>query len=517
MAYRYLIYRTDITYLGTITRESAINNPSVNEASLYSDFIKPEVQPIYFWRVVGITVIPNTDANITAWTANLISLVQNINGAINLGTGTTIYTGVIQNKINLKSLKGIGGLHITNNANEIILSASTVSTNNKFSFGNIVTKDNVYPITNSTSIDSQFGSKFFRYIRDYYDDYNKFLFDIHVENENDFIGQQFSTKNNMVAFLNAKLINHGGQVNNYIINCYGKESSAFPTINKVYGMNFFYSVLKGRHNYKKKIKEFHSGGYNNYQQNNDFVTAAWDFYMGGGFIQPAKYINGAKGIWFTQTQNNIYGLLHSGNTIAFGGVSGDRKVYNLSTLTFESQGNNSMTVIDSFFAGLQFGGSFQVFGRQIYDYQYYDNYSYIKIYKLIGKNSLNQNIVALLIKPVGQDIFRLNYVPNIGNLDLYAIYYEGDNDHQPFVKRLTNADRHNDIVGDISFTINKTDWCIEPQAASSGIRKHIGRSKMKNFRFFFGDAYGNISSFSPEISPFILENDAKLMTLISKI
>jgi hypothetical protein len=261
----------------------------------------------------------------------------------------------------------------------------------------------------------------------------------------------------------------------------------------------------------------HSGGYNNYQQNNDFVTAAWDFYMTNGFMQPAMYIDGAKGMWFTQTQNNIYGLLHSGNTINFNGISGDRTVYNLSTLNFENSNGEKMTVVDSIFVGLQFGGSFQVFGRQIYDYQYYDNYSYIKIYKLVGKNSLNQNIIALLIKPVGQDIFRLNYVPNIGNLDLYAIYYEGDNDHQPFIKRLTNADRHNDIVGDISFTINKTDWCIEPQTASSGIRKHIGRDRMKKFRFFFGDAYGNISSFSPEITPIIFENDAKMMTLISKI
>jgi hypothetical protein len=83
MAYRYLIYRTDVTYLGTITRESAINNPGVNEASLHSNFLNPKVQPLYLWRVVGSTVIPNTDANIAAWTAHLVPPTQYLTGATN--------------------------------------------------------------------------------------------------------------------------------------------------------------------------------------------------------------------------------------------------------------------------------------------------------------------------------------------------------------------------------------------------------------------------------------------------
>jgi hypothetical protein len=516
MAYKYLIYRTDIAYLGTVVRESRINNPGVNEASLYSDFIYPAVQPIFFWRVVGITVIPNTNENITAWSMHLVPPTVVITGATNLGTGTTIYTGISHDKLDLRSLKGVGGISISNNANEIILSAST---DNKFSFGNIVAKNLSYPVTNGTSIDSPFGNKFFKYIQQYYDDYSKFLFDIYVDNENNFVGQQFPTKNDMVAFLNANLINHSGQVNNYIINCYAKESPALPTINKIYGMNFFYSVLKGRHNYKRKIREFYSGGYVNYLHNNDLVVAAWDFYMGGGFIQPPNYENGARGMWLTQTQSNIYGLLYSGDTIDFtSGIGGNRMAYNLITSKFEAQGTTTMTVVDSFFIGLQAGTrDFQIFGRKIKDNIYYQPYSFIKIYKLVGKNAINEDIVALLIKPVGQDTFRLNYIPNINNKDLYAIYYEGDNDHQPLVKRLTNAVRHNDIVGDVSFLIAKTDWCVIPQLASGEIIKHIGRSRMKKIRFFFGDAQGNISSFSPEITPFIFVNGAKMITLISKI
>jgi len=69
MASRYLIYSTGTTYSSTIVRESAINNPGVNEASHLTDFIIPEIQPLYLWRVDNVitptAVIPNTDSNIS--------------------------------------------------------------------------------------------------------------------------------------------------------------------------------------------------------------------------------------------------------------------------------------------------------------------------------------------------------------------------------------------------------------------------------------------------------------------
>ena len=62
MAFRYLIYSTGTTYADTIIRESATDNPGANEASLFSDFIIPEIQPLYLWRVTGSTdVVPNID------------------------------------------------------------------------------------------------------------------------------------------------------------------------------------------------------------------------------------------------------------------------------------------------------------------------------------------------------------------------------------------------------------------------------------------------------------------------
>jgi len=69
MALRYLIYSTGTTFSNTIVRESATNNPGANEASFHTDFIIPEIQPLYLWRVDTspnpTDVIPNTDSNIS--------------------------------------------------------------------------------------------------------------------------------------------------------------------------------------------------------------------------------------------------------------------------------------------------------------------------------------------------------------------------------------------------------------------------------------------------------------------
>jgi len=73
MAFRYLIYSTGTTYSGTILRESASSGTTSGEKAYYTDFVIPEIQPLYLWQVDNVTtptdVIPNTDANINAYLA----------------------------------------------------------------------------------------------------------------------------------------------------------------------------------------------------------------------------------------------------------------------------------------------------------------------------------------------------------------------------------------------------------------------------------------------------------------
>ena len=68
MAYRYLIYRTD--FGNTIVRESPTDNSSGGtEQAFWTDFIIPEIQPLYLWRITDALndVEPNTDENINDW------------------------------------------------------------------------------------------------------------------------------------------------------------------------------------------------------------------------------------------------------------------------------------------------------------------------------------------------------------------------------------------------------------------------------------------------------------------
>ena len=88
---RFLIYSTGTTFAETIVRESATDNPGAFEASLDSDFVIPEIQPLYLWRVTGGTdVVPNTEANITAYLdATALPLQPEDDASVGFVTGIT--------------------------------------------------------------------------------------------------------------------------------------------------------------------------------------------------------------------------------------------------------------------------------------------------------------------------------------------------------------------------------------------------------------------------------------------
>ena len=68
MAFRYLIYRTD--FGNTVVRDNPTSGTTTGgtESELLTDFVIPEIQPLYLWRITGGTdVVPNTDQNINDW------------------------------------------------------------------------------------------------------------------------------------------------------------------------------------------------------------------------------------------------------------------------------------------------------------------------------------------------------------------------------------------------------------------------------------------------------------------
>lgn len=98
MAYRYLIYSTGTTYATTITRESATNTAGPGESYSYSNYVIPEIQPFYLWRITGNThaedPVPNTDANIAAY-ENAVTPPPTPNDLVTYGQ----LTGFTGNKI----------------------------------------------------------------------------------------------------------------------------------------------------------------------------------------------------------------------------------------------------------------------------------------------------------------------------------------------------------------------------------------------------------------------------------
>ncbi len=148
MEYRYLIYRTDFD--NTIVRESPTSGTTgVNEAELYTDFIIPEIQPLYFWRVEGgITVEPNTETNIDDYEES-IALPHQPKDLITYGetTGLTdtkidkISGGVVGN---IPTIASDGSLADTGlNAADIIVSGSGL-TRTEFNEFTGVTLPNIY-------------------------------------------------------------------------------------------------------------------------------------------------------------------------------------------------------------------------------------------------------------------------------------------------------------------------------------------------------------------------------------
>jgi hypothetical protein len=168
MALRYVIYSTGTTFAGTIFAESiTLPAPSAFTASYQTDFMIPEIQPLYLWRVDSLvspsTLIPNTDANIEAYldsiapphTPNDVVLWDDLTGAtsqkIDKVTGATDNIAIFTADGNLQdggytipeltglttyTFAGGGGTSVTQTGNSITI-YSTPPTGTSVAWGDI--------------------------------------------------------------------------------------------------------------------------------------------------------------------------------------------------------------------------------------------------------------------------------------------------------------------------------------------------------------------------------------------
>lgn len=136
MAFRYLIYRTD--FGNTIVRESVGSSATGGtEQELFTDFVIPELQPLYLWRVTGGTsVVPNTESNINDWLENITPIDPDDPVDFATFTGYTASTEITINNIegDIITLSGdvitISGDVITNTNNITTISGDVITNTN---------------------------------------------------------------------------------------------------------------------------------------------------------------------------------------------------------------------------------------------------------------------------------------------------------------------------------------------------------------------------------------------------
>lgn len=375
---------------------------------------------------------------------------------------------------------------------------------------------NEYPCTINNTLNTPKMNKTYRNIYNNFDSFKEFYWDIINYNGVSFYGVKIKSMNDLVDKINSGTTYNGNnRTSPYSISCYAKMNPHVAKINKIYGINKFYSVLKGRKNYKRKIGSF-GNVYDSllWENKYNFLDKIWEYFTFPGFVTQDNYMNCANSIWFSNNSDTLYATYKFGHVINFTNQnSKNRHTFDYGSSDFRTHITESMTVENSVIVGLN-NKTFTLYGNKITDKEYCNNDSFIRVYKLVG-NINGSVIISLLIKPIGMDIFRLNYVKNDTNLNLYMLTYNGNNDSKINIHKLdgvlVSGDEQTRMISDFSFMIDKYIW--NPIISS----KHIGITRQKSFRFFISDNNGNISNLSPEIRPYLFTSGAKTKTLIKNI
>ena len=400
-------------------------------------------------------------------------------------------------------------------------SGTTSSSVSKISFGNIPDSTNdTYPTTFDTTLGHKRRERYYPDLYNNFDTiYSDFLWTLNWSDGTKGVTEQkFDDINSLYDYIKENVPNDGKyRTSSYNVECLAKQTDDIGKINKIYGMNKFFSILKGKGNYKQRI--CHLGEvYDDlrYPQKSQFIKGIWDYFH-PGIVQEETEADFAPCTWLSPNYHTMYGLLKPGNSITFtNNDAKGRKLWGWGDSSIHNQVNYTMTVQASVLVGLTpYSSSFEIMDS-VTDETYNKSYSYVRVYRLTGQNGTD-NFTCLYVKPVGMDTFRLNYVPNAANLDLYIYAYNGWGDDQPIVKKLSNVywnvDESNQMKSDLSFIINKDQWSFATFNRST--KKHIGETKQKRFRFFLGDGNGNISKFSPEVYPYTHRTGAKSRTKIN--
>lgn len=276
--------------------------------------------------------------------------------------------------------------------------------------------------------------------------------------------QKFASVADIYIFIRANFaggVNPDTPMHHAYLRVYDVVGSSVPKIDKIYGMNMFYSMLRGRKNYRKnKYCIENEPAWNDFRTwFNDLCTQGFGF--GPGHIYSP---NDEKALWLSRNDVKRYGLPVTGfasNITVTGGRSHwDWGSSSFSPLSVATTYNNTVSPagISINYCGLytdmistwewiaenSVSSLLATFGSF--------NMSWLLLYHMQSINDPNHR--AIMVKPLGIDRVGLNWFDDVA-YDLCALYTRKDT--TPVMRKLDVTSAMRSVARDLLW-VEITKW-----------------------------------------------------------
>jgi len=243
-------------------------------------------------------------------------------------------------------------------------------------------------------------------------------------------GQTFADTAALYAFVSANFpagSSPGTPGNHAVAKVYDVIDPTVPKIDKIWGINSFYSMLKGRSSYRNP--KYCINGTPNWSDFSNWFEDLCDQNI--GFGTGHTYVaNDERALWFSRTDKKLYGLPTPGYSCNLG-TNGSRWVWNNGAVDFitlpavRSYHNNPSSGEQRLYCALILPGAtnWEWFTpgdtTPLIQSVASDNRSFIVLYQLEDGSDANNR--SIHVKPYGVDRLGLNWFDS-STYDLFAMY-----------------------------------------------------------------------------------------------
>ena len=394
--------------------------------------------------------------------------------------------------------------------------------------------------------------------------YQNMLFEVVEENGINIDGLQFSSVTALSEYLTVNLsaTTANTVANKFTVKMYGVKKNTYPKINKIRGMNLFFSNLRGRNSYWREVVNnkttFNRTKLNTLfaaETSKDFKPAPYLYDFTQAIYQRFLSVDASiynqndvkRTIWLASDPKRFYNLLplslittpNTSYTLPNGG--GGREMFNGGGFTV----GQPVSIVDSaifllnenadtfyYTQGLQLNSGIKNSdGISVFFDNGYGNWGNVVDLPILSKTGKYDNkgtptlvnwVSAIrvyhlqdsggnscfYIKPIGEDMFVVDYMENNTDAILYGLFNPRENGKQMVCQFLDNTKSINK-TGNATWRIQLDDYefltlnQVTPKAnfVPYKFKKQMGRynkNSFKDFRLFYGYPDGTISQLSDD-------------------